>query len=196
MVRDDAGREERWPTEREAARSHPRVVLYTCVGVALVVAVAIGVLASTVGTRASDARSPLIGRSAPVVQGRYLASSGSAALAQYSGRWVLLNFSASSCVPCREETPQLLLFQTEHEKRHDATVLSVEFDPYDTADLAAFLKRSGATWPAIVDDEAEVSYGVTGIPDSFLIDPQGTVIATFVGGVTADQVDGVISKAT
>ena len=177
-------------------RRRSRVVLYTSVAVAVLLAVLITLLASTKPSSNSATSSPLIGKAAPSVSGRSITGGGSYTLSSYVGKWVLLNFSASWCVPCRDETPQLLAFQNQHAAAGNATVFGVEFDPSDTANLAAFLASSHATWPAISDPSAEVAYGVTGIPESYLIDPAGSVVAKFFGGVTAAQVDKAITQAS
>ncbi len=179
-----------------ARRRRSRAVLYASLVVAALLAVLITLLASSKPVADSVASSPLLGKSAPQVSGRALNGKGAFSLSSFRGRWVLLNFSASWCIPCRNETPQLLTFQSEHALSGDATVFAVEFDPSDSANLAAFLASNHAPWPAINDPSAEVSYGVTGIPESYLIDPAGTVVAKFFGGVTSTQVDKSISQAS
>lgn len=185
-------------------------MLYTALGVAVLVAILIALLATSKPVTPGTAGSPLVGKPAPPLSGPALAGGGSASggsggstpgsphysLAAFSGKWVLVNFSASWCVPCREETPQLLKFQSEHAARGDATILAVSFDPTDRANLVSFLKASHADWPAVDDPQADVSYGVTGIPESYLVAPDGVVVAKFVGGVTAAEVDKVIQRAT
>lgn len=182
--------------EGEVPARRSRVVLYASLAVAVLLAVLITLLASTKPSSNSVTASPLIGKAAPPVSGRSITGTGSYTLSGYIGKWVLLNFSASWCVPCRQETPQLLAFQNQHAASGDATVFAVEFDPSDTSNLAAFLASSHATWPAISDPAAEVAYGVTGIPESYLIDPAGSVVAKFFGGVTAAQVDKAIVQAS
>lgn len=183
------------PEVTEASRSRPRTVLYTCVGIAVVLAALIAVLASSSSASQRTGSSPLVGKPAPPVSGPSLSGRGTYSLAQFAGEWVLVNFSASWCVPCRQETPQLLQFQKEHAgAARPATVLAVAFDPNDKANLAAFLRSSSASWPAVDDASAEVAYGVTGIPESYLVDPRGLVVAKFVGGVTAAQVDAVMRQ--
>lgn len=177
-------------------RRSSRVVLYSTLAVGAVVALLIAVLATSKPGGPGLGASPLVGRPAPPVAGPSLSGSQSFSLEQFSGRWVLVNFSASWCVPCRQETPQLVRFEAEHARRGDAVILAVSFDPSDRAKLAAFLGSSGATWPAVDDPGAEVAYGVEGIPESFLVDPAGRIVAKFTGGVTASQVDAVIVKAS
>ena len=173
-----------------------RTVLYSSLGVAVVVAVLVAVLASSKPVSQSLGASPLLGKAAPPVSGPGLTGSGRYSLAQFHGKWVLINFSASWCVPCRQETPQLVRFESEHARIGNAVILAVSFDPADKANLAAFLRSSHATWPAVNDPGAEVSYGVSGIPESYLVDPAGTVVAKFLGGITASQVDKVIQRAS
>lgn len=183
------------PPADGAPRRRSRVVLYTSLSVGVVVAVLVAVLASSKAAGSGTASSPLIGKAAPAVSGPGIGGGGSYSLSQFHGRWVLVNFAASWCVPCRQETPQLVRFQGEHRAAGDATVLGVVFDPNDVSNLAAFLARSGSTWPTVDDPNAEVAYGVSAIPQSYLVDPQGTVVAKFFGGVTAAQVDGIIKRA-
>lgn len=176
-------------------RPRSRVVLWTSLGVAAVIAVLIAVLAAAKPSSGASHSSPLVGKAAPQVSGPSLNGGGSYSLTQFSGQWVLVNFSASWCVPCREETSQLQSFTAEHATRHDATVLAVAFDPSDVANLASYLRSAHTTWPAVNDPSAEVAYGVSQIPQSYLVDPQGTVVAKFFGALTAAQVDRVISRA-
>ncbi|HET9076415.1 MAG TPA: TlpA disulfide reductase family protein [Acidimicrobiales bacterium] len=182
------------PEEGTGGRS--RAVLYSTLAVAVVLAVLIAVLAASKPASHGAASSPLVGNPAPPVAGPSLSGGATYSLSQFRGRWVLVNFSASWCEPCRQETPQLLRFENEHAATGNAVILAVSFDPQDKANLAAFLRSSHATWPAINDPGAEVAYGIQGIPESYLVDPQGTVVAKFTGGVTAAQVDGVIKQAT
>ena len=176
-------------------RPRSRVVLWTSLAVAVVIAVLIAVLASAKPSSVGKDSSPLVGKPAPAVSGQALNGGGTYSLAQFGGQWVLVNFAASWCVPCRQETPQLQSFVDEHATRHDATVLAVAFDPSDVASLASYLRSAHTTWPAIDDASAEVAYGVSQIPQSYLVDPQGTVVAKFSGALTATQVDRVIARA-
>jgi cytochrome c biogenesis protein CcmG/thiol:disulfide interchange protein DsbE len=169
------------------------VVLYTSLAAAFLIAALIAVLAASHPSGSQS--SPLIGKPSPAVNGPALNGGGSYSLSQYAGKWVLVNFAASWCVPCRQETPQLQKFTTEHQARSDAVVLAVAFDPNDVSNLAAYFRQSHVDWPAVDDPSAEVAFGVSQIPQSYLVDPSGTVVAKFFGTLTAAQVDTVIRKA-
>ena len=170
------------------------MVMYTSIGVAALIGVFIAVLAAA--SPSSNSSSPLIGKPAPAIAGPALNGHASYTLAQFSGQWVLVNFSASWCVPCREETPQLQDFTNEHQRDGRAVVLAVAFDSSDVGSLAAYFRANHATWPAVDDLSAEVAYGVSQIPQSYLVDPAGTVVAKFFGNLTAAQIDRVINKAS
>lgn len=159
------------------------------IGVVIVALVA----ALAVSRPASEtlAASPLLGKVAPQVNGAGVGG-GSWHLSQFRGKWVLLNFLASWCVPCRQEMPDLGRFEAEHARSGDATVVGVRYDPAD-GNLARFLVEHRASWPVIDDPSAVVVYGVGGIPESYVIDPHGVVRAKIVGQVDAARVDKVIA---
>jgi thiol-disulfide isomerase/thioredoxin len=176
---------------RPASRLGRRVVLWISLAVGLAVAVLVVVLA-TVGSP-SD-RSHLVGAPAPALSGPALAGPGHVSLAQYAGRWVLVDFAASWCVDCREELPFLKAFDATA-RRYDATVLTVEEDPPDAGALARYMATNDARWAAVQDPEASATYGVTQIPAIYLVDPDGIVVAYYPAGIDPTSLDGVITSA-
>ena len=147
-------------------------------------AVLIAVIASAQPSSQVTARSPLLGSNAPSIAGPGLAG-GHYSLAQFHDEWVLVNFMATWCGPCQQEMPQLLKFAKQHAKSADAIVLTVVYDPTNVSQLKSFLADRGARWPAVNDPSASVSYGVTGLPSSFLVAPDGIVYAYVPGEVEA-----------
>jgi len=126
-----------------------------------------------------------------------LEGGGSQSLADYRGRWVLVNFWASWCPPCREEAPALEDLQRRHVGPR-FTVLGI--DSRDLSDDGrAFVRRYGLSYPQLRDADGDVShdYGTTGLPESYLIDPQGKVKLHAVGTVDEeylrDQVEPLLS---
>jgi cytochrome c biogenesis protein CcmG/thiol:disulfide interchange protein DsbE len=174
-------------------RPRSRLVLWISLGVATALAVLLTVLATSAPAGQVKVRSPLIGRTAPAIRGRALSSAQTVSLASFFGKWVLVNFAASWCVPCHQEMPQLLTFAHDHGPSADAVILTVAYDEGDVPSLASYLRSANATWPAVDDGSAVVAYGVGGIPESYLVDPAGTVVAKYVGGVVASQLNSFVA---
>ena len=170
-----------------------RTVLWAAVGMGVVTAVLIAVIASAQPSSQVTARSPLLGDNAPPISGPGLGG-GHYTLTQFRHQWVLVNFMATWCGPCQQEMPQLMMFAKQHEAAADATVLTVVYDPTNAAQLKAFLKARGAHWPAVDDPSASVSYGVTGLPSSFLVAPDGIVYAYVPGEVKAAELNSWLQQ--
>jgi cytochrome c biogenesis protein CcmG/thiol:disulfide interchange protein DsbE len=175
-----------------ARRRRGRIALWSGLAVLVVFAVFLAFLA-TVGTTKSN--SPLLGKVAPPVSGKQLANGKPITLTDFAGKWVLVNFAASWCIPCQQEMPQLRRF-SEAAPRYNATVLTVTYDSGDTAGLRAMLAGDKATWPAVADAASQVNWGIGGIPESFLVAPDGLVTAYFVSGVQASEVESIITTAS
>lgn len=105
-------------------------------------------------------------------------------LSDYKGKYVLVDFWASWCHPCREENPNLVK-QYNLYKDKNFTILSVSIDEIDKDWLNA-VKQEKLPWKQVSDlkkhNEAYVKYGVEGIPDNFLIAPDGKIIAKSLRG--------------
>jgi cytochrome c biogenesis protein CcmG, thiol:disulfide interchange protein DsbE len=112
---------------------------------------------------------PVPDRELPVLGGE-----GQGEIADYRGRWVLVNLWASWCPPCREEAPALERFHRRQRER--LTVLGINVQD-NSDDALAFLDSYGATYPQLrsVGNERSEAFGSTGVPENFLVDPRGRV---------------------
>ena len=111
---------------------------------------------------------------------------------RFRGKWVVVNFFATWCIGCRVEHPELVKFTNAHRAAGDVQVVSVAFEDQPAA-IKEFFDRQGGDWPVIINDNAStaISFGVTGIPESFVVAPNGLVVDNFTG-VTAKDLDAVI----
>jgi cytochrome c biogenesis protein CcmG, thiol:disulfide interchange protein DsbE len=120
---------------------------------------------------------------APELELPTLDGEGTGSLADHRGKVVVLNFWASWCKPCKEESP---LLQRWHERieRQDGLVLGV--DMYDvTSDAEEFIEDYGLTYPMLKDKDGEglELFGVARYPETFAIDRQGRIAAAQRGPV-------------
>ncbi|HUB72093.1 MAG TPA: TlpA disulfide reductase family protein [Acidimicrobiales bacterium] len=180
------------PTVPLPVRRH-RPVLWAAIGMGVAVAVLIAVIASAQPSSEVEGKSPLLGGLAPAISGPGL-DGGHLSLGEFRGKWVLVNFMATWCEPCQKEMPQLQKFWQQHSKRGDAVVLTVADDPGNVGQLRAFLRAKRAGWPAVNDPSATVSYGLQGLPSSFLVAPDGTVYWYLLGEVRASQLDSLLQQ--
>jgi cytochrome c biogenesis protein CcmG/thiol:disulfide interchange protein DsbE len=107
----------------------------------------------------------------------------SASLTSFRGKVVVLNFWASWCEPCQVEAPLLERNQSQLE-RHGGTVLGVTY--LDASpDSVSFVRRYHLTYPNLRDDNGIFahSYGTNKLPESFIIDRRGRVVAISRGEI-------------
>jgi cytochrome c biogenesis protein CcmG/thiol:disulfide interchange protein DsbE len=156
----------------------------------------IGLLATRDAAADRVAPSRLLGRAAPDVSGPVVVGGPGARfdLSAMQGRYVVVNYFATWCVPCVREHPELVRFVQRHESVGDATVVSVVYDD-ERSDVRSFFAERGGDWPVVEDAQAKVDWGVRGVPESFLVGPDGTVLTRIVGGVTASGLERLLAEA-
>ncbi len=161
------------------------------VGLAVLALVVLFVVSPSGGEKAES--SPLVGNLAPQLVGDTL-DGGAFDIDDHRGEWVLVNFFATWCPPCVQEHPELVQFAERNEGR--VQVVSVAFDDTEVDQVTTFFAENGGDWPVITSgaDGASFDYGVKKLPESFLVDPSGTVRVKINGGVTATQLDDLIAE--
>jgi cytochrome c biogenesis protein CcmG/thiol:disulfide interchange protein DsbE len=167
--------------------------------VAIVVGVVLVGFIAVLATRpTNDERGPnanAVGRAVPPVVGTTL--DGEAYdIDRLRGDWVVVNFFATWCTPCIVEHPELVRFSDAHAAAGDGvSIVSVAYDD-DAAAIERFFAERGGDWPVLVGDgvgRIALDFGVTGVPESYLVAPNGQVVAKFTG-VTAQALDEQIAR--
>jgi cytochrome c biogenesis protein CcmG/thiol:disulfide interchange protein DsbE len=121
---------------------------------------------------------PVPDRELPVLGG-----SGQGSIAEYRGRWVLVNLWASWCIPCRQEAPVLDRFARRYGRR-GVSVLGIDVQD-NSDDALAFLRQYHVGYRQLrsVGDERSAAFGSTGVPENFLVDPRGRLALIWRGPV-------------
>ncbi len=161
-----------------------KVAAWAVVALSLVTAVA---LASRFGSDPGLSESPLLGRPAPDFTLPRLVGNGEVTLSDMQGQIVVVNFFASWCLECRLEHDALVAVSDAFAGGKVQFVgVSYQDDPVDSL---TFLDEEGlsASTEYLVDEgsRAAIAYGVFGIPETFFIDPDGTVVGRIIGPTDA-----------
>jgi peroxiredoxin len=103
-------------------------------------------------------------------------------LSDYRGKVVLVNVWATWCAPCVYEMPSMEKLYKEF-KGQNFEILAVSIDAVGDEAVAPFMKKYKLTFPVLLDPEGSIKtlYGVTGIPETFIIDGAGMVMGKIIG---------------
>lgn len=177
-------------------RAPRRGVVITTAVVAVVLVAFIVVLATRDPATDRQAESPLIGNVAPPLTGETITDAGGTSydLDLQRGQWVVVNFFATWCTPCITEHPELVDFAERHADLGDASVVSVVFDDR-ASNVTDFFEENGGDWPVVDGGEVILNWAVAQVPESFLVNPDGVVVARITGGVTVDGLDDLLGQA-
>ena len=114
-------------------------------------------------------------------------------LAQYKGKWVIVNYWATWCPPCLEEVPDLVALY-DSRKNKDVMVLGVVFDYKTTAEVAEYVDDMLMSYPIVLGDE-----GVTRqigsaqvLPTTYIYNPRGILVKTKRGLVNKRYLEDLI----
>lgn len=118
---------------------------------------------------------------------------GEASLAEFRGRPVIVNFWTTWCTECRTEVPELERVY----RRYGSDVVVLGVNMREPARVVrSFAEEYGATYPVLLDSDKKVAkaYRVTGVPETWIVSPEGVALQRFLGPVTAEQMERVLEE--
>jgi thiol-disulfide isomerase/thioredoxin len=120
---------------------------------------------------------------------------GEVALSDFRGQWVVVNYWATWCAPCRKEIPDLSEL---HGERSDLTVLGLAFEELDDSEFFEFLEDFDVAYPILKVDvyEPPEPFGAPSVlPTTIILDKQGRAVKAFLGPVTRETIERYIDSA-
>ena len=108
------------------------------------------------------------------------------------GKWVVLNYWATWCAPCRKEIPDLSALNT---AREDIIVLGLAFEDTDSENFDVFLEEFHPSYPVLLVDvyAPPEPFGAPRVlPTTIILNPQGFPVKTFLGPVTREDIESFI----
>jgi peroxiredoxin len=166
-------------------------ILYLAAGIVVVTGLALIVLSGHRGTRIAANPPGTAGQSeAPVAAGGQAANfklekldGTTVSLASLRGKVVFLNVWATWCEPCREEMPSMETLYDDFKGNKDFVMLAVSQDTKGRSVVAPYVAKNGYRFTVLLDPENKIgeSYDVSGVPETFIIDRKGQIVAHHMG---------------
>lgn len=172
-----------------------RAAIFVAVPIAVVLMLLVVVLVTRDSAADRADFNPLVDKPAPAIVGT--TSDGKPFdLDHLRGKWVVVNFFATWCIPCQQEHPYLVSFDQRHSQAGDVQLISVVFQDAASA-VSEFYAKNGGAWPVVDGDQGRMAldYSVVRVPDTYIIDPLGTVRDRIPRPLeNADELDQRISE--
>ena len=114
-------------------------------------------------------------------------------LAKQSGKWVIVNFWATWCSPCLKELPDISAFVAAHKEKVSA--IGLDFEDAEAAEISEFLKKHPLSYPVAqidIDNPPQDFDAPKGLPNTYVIAPDGHVAKAFMGPITAKDLEMAI----
>jgi thiol-disulfide isomerase/thioredoxin len=111
-------------------------------------------------------------------------------LSDYKGKWVLVNFWATWCLPCVKEIPDFSALYDAHKGR-DLMVLGVAIDFDNPKEVITYARKLSMSYPLILGDDKTIDQfdRVVGLPTSYLYDPKGSLVLKKVGTLPLETIE-------
>ena len=129
-------------------------------------------------------QAPLFSR--PTLEGETLSLEG------LKGAPVVINFWSTTCQPCRVEHPHLISTAKRYKSKGVAFIGVLYAD--EAANAKRYLKKAGFAYPTVVDElqSIPIDYGVTGVPETFIINKEGIIVKKIKGAVSESMLSEIL----
>jgi thiol-disulfide isomerase/thioredoxin len=124
-----------------------------------------------------------------------LLGGGELSFSDFRGQWLVVNYWATWCAPCRKEIPELSEL---HDERTDITVLGLAYEDVDESAFEIFLAEFDVTYPLLQVDvyDPPAPFGIPkALPTTYVLNLDGVPVKTFVGPVTRQALESFIDEA-
>jgi len=160
----------------------------------VIFAALVGVLFLNLGHDPSAINSPLIGKPAPSFTLKAVGSGQTIDVATLRGKPAIINFWATWCGPCYQEHPTLV--QNAQVLGNNVQFVGIVFNDTEQK-IQAFLNERGSAYPTLLDESGKtaIAYGVGGVPETFFLDKNGTIVAKYAGPLTTEELQANLAKA-
>ncbi|KTD76500.1 thiol-disulfide oxidoreductase ResA [Legionella waltersii] len=111
------------------------------------------------------------------------------------GKWVLINYWASWCETCVQEIPELNRFYHAH-KKDPVALFAVNYDALSSVEQRALAEQLNIAYPNLLENPAKaLNLGdITGVPVTFIFNPDGQLVKKLYGGQTVKSLDKIVSR--
>jgi thiol-disulfide isomerase/thioredoxin len=148
------------------------------------------IAAGMIMTLSACTKSPAVKENVPSPEISVMAVSDGSLLklSELKGKVVLLNFWATWCPPCREEIPSMMKLDRAMAGK-PFQMVAISLDEGGKPVIESFFKESGFSLPTYLDQDGKATkaYGITGVPESFVINKQGVVVKKMIGAFAWDS---------
>ncbi len=116
-------------------------------------------------------------------------------LSDYKGKWLIVNYWATWCIPCQQEVPDLVALYDKR-KDKDLMILGVVFEYKDTKEVTKFVDDMLVSYPIVLGNEKITNQigSAEVLPTTYIFNPEGKLVKTRHGLITKAYIEKLVSQ--